>query len=56
VASAEKTASLILLMSTNTDPVLKEQFNKILEDKVVSVKEFETFNAFVIKHKMEQLK
>lgn len=56
VASAEKTASLILLMSTNTDPVLKEQFNKILEDKVVSFKEFETFNDFVIKNKMEQLK
>lgn len=56
VASSEKTASLILLMTTNTDPVLKEQFNKILEDKVVSVKEFETFNDFVIKHKMEQLK
>lgn len=56
VASSEKTSSLILLMSTNTDPVLKEQFNKILEDKVVSAKEFETFNAFVIKHKMEQLK
>ena len=31
VASSEKTSSLILLMSTNTDPVLKEQFNKILE-------------------------
>lgn len=56
VAGAEKTASLILLMSTNTDPVLKEQFDKILEDKVVSVKEFETFNKFVIRHKMEQLK
>jgi hypothetical protein len=56
VASSEKTASLILLMTTNTDPVLKEQFNKILEDKVVSAKEFEDFNAFVIQHKMEQLK
>lgn len=56
VASAEKTASLILLMTTNTDPVLKEQFDKILEDKVVSVKEFETFNKFVIRHKIEQLK
>jgi hypothetical protein len=56
VASAEKTASLILIMTTNTDPILKEQFDKILEDKVVSVKEFETFNKFVIRHKIEQLK
>lgn len=56
VASAEKTASLILSMNTNTDPVLQEQFDKILADKVISTKEFESFNTFVIKHKMDNLK
>jgi hypothetical protein len=56
VADIEKTAGLILAMNANKDPVLQEQFDKILADKVVTVRELDNFNEFVIQHKMKQLK
>jgi hypothetical protein len=52
----EKVAVLILAMDTNKDPILQEKFNAIIADKIVTVQEFNEFNYFVVKQKMEQVK
>lgn len=52
----EKIAGLILAMNNNKDPDLQSKFDKIIADKIVTVKEFNDFNNFVVKQKMEQVK
>lgn len=56
VAGITATSNLILAMNTNKDPELQSVFDKIIEDKVITVKEIDDFNKFVIKHKMESIK
>lgn len=53
VAGVRATANLLLAMNENKDPVLQAAFDKIIEDKVVTVQEIDDFNKFVINYKMK---
>lgn len=52
----EKLAGLILSMNNNKDSTLQEKFDGIIADKIVTVQEFNYFNNFVVKQKMDQVK
>lgn len=55
VAEKEVVAHLILSMNSNKDPILQQAFDKIIEDKVLSVQEVDDFNNLVIKHKIDSI-